>query len=180
MVAGIRVVLAGDIYLSQVDLESCWFPITKLWHPNPRMTSSNPPSQFLYTKLHRPPITAAIIPRTRLLEMMENSVQYPMTLIAAPAGYGKSILASSWLEVSQWKGAWVSLDEDDNHLRVFLSYVIEAIQSVVAGHELKTKALVMGGKLPSAKEVGQYLLNDLETCSETFALVLDDYHLHPQ
>lgn len=176
MIAGLRMVLSGDIYLSQSIskvLVSDYKNLASEFEPE----QDNRPKSILYTKLHRPPITAAIIPRTRLLETMEQSVQYPMTLVAAPAGYGKSILASAWLEVSNWKGAWVSLDENDNHLRVFLSYVIEAIQSVFAGHELKTKALVMGGKLPSAKEISQTLLNDLETCSETFALVFDDYHL---
>jgi len=176
MVAGIRMVLAGDIYLSR-SISKVLVSDYKALASESEPEDVNRPKSILYTKLHRPPITAAIIPRTRLLEMMENSVQYSMTLIAAPAGYGKSTLASGWLGVSQWKGAWVSLGADDNNLRVFLSYVIEAIQGVVACHELKTKALVMGGKLPSAKEVGQFLLNDLETCSETFVLVLDDYHL---
>ena len=176
MVAGIRMVLAGDIYLSR-SISNVLVSDYKALATESEPEDGKRLKSILYTKLHRPPISAAIIPRTRLLEMMEQSVQYPMTLIAAPAGYGKSILASGWLEVSQKKGAWVSLDENDNHLRVFLSYVIEAIQSVVAGHELKTKALLMGGKLPSAKEVSQTLLNDLEACSETFALVLDDYHL---
>ena len=176
MVAGIRAVLAGDVYLSQSISKTLVSDYKALVSDSETETNESA-KVILYTKLHRPPISASIIPRTRLIAAIENGVHNPMTLIVAPAGYGKSILASGWLEVSQLNGAWVSLDEGDNDPRVFLSYVIEAIQRVVAGHELKTKALVVGGRLPSAKEVGHYLLNDLEPCSEKFALVLDDYHL---
>ena len=176
MVAGIRTVLAGEVYLSRSISKTLVSDYKALVSDSGTETNEST-KVILYTKLHRPPISASIIPRTRLIAAIENSVHNPMTLIVAPAGYGKSILASGWLEVSQLNGAWVSLDEGDNDLRVFLSYVIEAIQKVVTGHKLKTKALVVGGRLPSAKEVGQYLLNDLEPCSEKFALVLDDYHL---
>ena len=176
MVAGIRTVLAGEVYLSRSISKTLVSDYKALVSDSETETNEST-KVILYTKLHRPPISASIIPRTKLIAAIENSVHNPMTLIVAPAGYGKSILASGWLEVSQLNGTWVSLDEGDNDLRVFLGYVIEAIQKVVAGHKLKTKALVVGGRLPSAKEVGQYLLNDLEPCSEKFALVLDDYHL---
>ena len=66
-----------------------------------------------------------------MIEVLENGAKIPLTLIVAPAGYGKSILASQWLDVAALTGAWVSLDNGDNDLRVILSYIIEAIQSVV-------------------------------------------------
>ena len=60
--------------------------------------------------------------------MLEEGRQRTMTLISAPAGYGKSILASQWLEASQCRSAWLSLDQGENDLRLFLRYLLEAIQ----------------------------------------------------
>ena len=175
MVAGIRTVLAGDIYLSQ-SVSKVLVSDYKTLAPDSDPAGGVRPKTILYTKLHRPGISASIIPRSRLITALENGVHNPLTLVAAPAGYGKSILVSQWLEVSQLPSAWVSLDDGDNQLRMFLTYLITAICDVVEGAEIKTRALVMGGQLPSAKEACQHLLNDLESCGRKFALVLDDYH----
>ena len=175
MVAGIRTVLAGDIYLSQ-SVSKVLVSDYKTLVPDSDPAGGVRPETILQTKLHRPGVSASIIPRSRLITALENGVHNPLTLVAAPAGYGKSILVSQWLEVSQLPSAWVSLDDGDNQLRGFLTYLITAICDVLEGAEIKTRALVMGGQLPSAKEACQHLLNDLESCGRKFALVLDDYH----
>lgn len=176
MIAGIRSVLSGDIYLSKSIskiLVSDYKTLASESTPEPDGIST----PILYTKLHRPPISSAIIPRVRLLEMLENGVHHPMTLIAAPAGYGKSILASQWIEASKLPGAWVSLDESDNDLRVFLSYILEAIQTMLGDHKLRTRALLAAPNLPSLEVTARYLLNDLELLPKRSILVVDDYHL---
>ena len=176
MIEGIRTVLSGDVYLSKSIsniLISDYKTLISESEPEPDGLSAS----ILYTKLHHQPIPSHIVPRTRLIELLENGVQNPVTLIAAPAGYGKSVLAGQWLDVSEFPGAWVSLDESDNDVRTFLSYILEAIQNLFPQQELKSKSLLNAAALPSIPVVSRYLLNDLEPLSERFILVLDDFHL---
>ena len=91
------------------------------------MPEKSPNIDIIRTKLHRPPVTKDLVPRSHLLERLEYCRQRPLTLISAPAGYGKSTLASSWLGTCECPGAWVSLDDDDSDLRVFLTYMVAAI-----------------------------------------------------
>ncbi|MFN2204737.1 MAG: hypothetical protein ACK2UT_02395, partial [Candidatus Promineifilaceae bacterium] len=93
-------------------------------------TSFNP-SAILRTKLYAPPITPNLVPRVALLERLQQNRQRPLTLISAPAGYGKSILASMWLQASGLPGGWVSLDESDNNLHTFATYLLAAIETAV-------------------------------------------------
>jgi LuxR family maltose regulon positive regulatory protein len=71
---------------------------------------------LLTTKIYRPPVTPDLEQRTRLIERLMRNRHRPLTLISAPAGYGKSMLASLWLEVCDCPSAWISLDETDNDL----------------------------------------------------------------
>jgi DNA-binding NarL/FixJ family response regulator len=87
---------------------------------------------LLQTKLHRPAPPGDLVPRTRLLERLEAGRVRPLTLVSAPAGYGKSVLISSWLESRDWPSTWLSLDEDDSGLRQFLNYFVAAVQSAFA------------------------------------------------
>ncbi|MGB5618454.1 MAG: response regulator [Desulfobacterales bacterium] len=176
MIEGIRSVLAGNVYLNK-SISSTLVSDYKALVSESRAEPDERSTQILYTKLHQPQIPKHVIPRTRLIEVLENGAKNPLTLIIAPAGYGKSILASQWLDVTALAGAWVSLDKGDNDLRVILSYIIEAIQSVVPQQELKTRSFLAAHKLPSVKVISQLLLNDLEQIPYPFILVLDDYHL---
>ena len=97
---------------------------------------------ILRTKLHRPHVAADIIPRPRLVELLEAGRHRPLTVISAAAGYGKSTLASQWLETSAYPGGWVSLDEHDNDPRLFLTYLLVAIENLFPGLSLKTQSLL--------------------------------------
>jgi ATP/maltotriose-dependent transcriptional regulator MalT len=175
MIEGIRTVISGGIYLSRSISHTVISDYrTFLSKSAPDYDPISP--TILKTKLHRPEIGSHIIPRVRLVEILENDVKNPLTLIAAPAGYGKSMLVGQWLEVSQLKGAWVTLDESDNDLCVFLGYVLAAIQNLFPGNELKTKILLKEPALPPLKAIAGCLLNDLETLPERFILVIDNYH----
>ena len=134
------------------------------------------PLPILATKLHRPPVAPDILPRARLLEQLNEGRQRPLTLISAPAGYGKSTLASRWQEACDGLGIWVSLDEDDNDLRSFLAYLLAAVQAAVPNSCHKTQALLDAANLPPGLVLTRYLLNDLDQIDEPFILVLDDYH----
>jgi LuxR family maltose regulon positive regulatory protein len=130
---------------------------------------------ILLTKLHPPPITPDLLPRSHLLERLDKGRQRPLTLISAPAGYGKSVLASAWLETRDGPSAWVSLDEHDNDPVGFLTYVIVAVQRVFPGADLETRSMLRAPSIPPPLVLARSLANDLDRL-ESFILVLDDYH----
>jgi len=131
---------------------------------------------ILRTKLQRPPVAPDILPRARLLDRLNEGRQRTLTLISAPAGYGKSTLASRWVAACDCPSGWVSLDESDSDLRTFLSYVLAAIRSLFPKRELRTESLLEASELPSVAVLARYLLNDLHEITEPFILVLDDLH----
>jgi LuxR family maltose regulon positive regulatory protein len=134
---------------------------------------------IIRSKIHRPPIGLDFIRRPRLLERLEKYRQRPLTLVTAPAGYGKSVLISNWLEGCDCPSAWVSLDKNDNDLSLFLSYFLSAIQSIFPDAGRKTLALVNAPSLPSMSAVAGSFLNELELIEQPFIVVLDDYqHIH--
>ena len=175
MIKGIRNVLSGEVYLSQ-SISGILVSDYKDLLTEADQTFQTPQEPILRTKLRPPPISPDIIPRLRLIEMLEEGRHRPMSLISAPAGYGKSILASQWLETCGCPGAWISLDENENDPRMFLTYLLEAVQKVFPGAVLQTKNLLQAANLPSVKLLTYNLLNDIERMEESFILVLDDYH----
>jgi len=92
---------------------------------------------IIRTKLQRPSIAGYHVHRSHLLECLDQRRQRPLTLVTAPAGYGKSTLVSYWLEACDLPTAWLSLDETDNDLHLFLSYLLAAVQTVSPGPEKK-------------------------------------------
>ena len=131
---------------------------------------------ILYTKLQRPPEAPDIVPRDRLLERLNAGLNRPLTLISAAAGYGKSTLASRWVAGCDYPYAWVSLEESDSELQMFLSYVLAAIQTLFPRTDFRTEAILETSQMPPAADLARHLLNDLHQISEPFNLVLDDYH----
>jgi len=85
---------------------------------------------ILRTKLKRSPVAPDIWPRERLLNLLDEGRNRTLTLISAPAGYGKSTLASRWVAASDVPTGWVSLDGNDSDLRTFLSYVLASVRSL--------------------------------------------------
>ena len=146
-----------------------------------RATSANSRGPILATKLRRPEAAPDAMIRNHLLSRLEEGRQHRLTLIAAPAGYGKSTLASQWLEASSMPSAWVSLEASDNDLRIFLNYFLAAIQTVVSNVGSETWALLNAPTLPSPSILAGYLSNELDDIDDPFMIALDDYHLidHP-
>ena len=130
---------------------------------------------ILLTKLQRPHVAPDILPRARLLDRLNEGRHRPLTLISAPAGYGKSTLASRWAAACDCPCGWVSLDNDDNDLRKFLNYLLAAIQQRFPKSDLRSETLLNADRLPAIAELARYLLNDLHQMPESFILVLDDY-----
>jgi LuxR family transcriptional regulator, maltose regulon positive regulatory protein len=100
-----------------------------------------------------------------------------LTLISAPAGYGKTTLASCWLESGDSPAGWVSLDKNDNDLRMFLLYFIAAVETLFAGACRNTLPLLNIPDLPPLETLAASLLNELDRIEESYFIVLDDYYL---
>lgn len=135
------------------------------------------PSPLLVTKLHIPPTRVDLIARERLIEQLEQGSQAKLTLVSAPAGYGKSTLASEWVRQTRLPGAWLTLDPGDNDLKRWVTYLVAAIQTIAPKFGEMTGAL-LEGPLPSPPQpVLIALVNELDNLQRQIALVLDDYHV---
>lgn len=88
------------------------------------------PVPIIKTKLYPPPTAPDIVRRERLLSLAQAAAQSPLTLVSAPAGYGKSTLVGQWLQVVDSKSCWLSLDAEESDLTQFLSYVIATLSGL--------------------------------------------------
>jgi len=132
---------------------------------------------ILRTKLHRPPVTANYVHRQRLVDRLNRYRNRPLTLVSAPAGYGKSMIVSHWLETCGVPCGWITIDEDDNDLRTFTTYFTAAVESLFPSACRKTQAMINAPNLPQMTDLASTLLNDLSRIEQRYILVLDDYHL---
>src|SRR5213078_1311145 len=90
------------------------------------------PTSILATKLYIPPLRPNVVSRPRLLERLNEGLHRKLTLIAAPAGFGKTTLVSEWVEGIERATAWLSLDEGDNDPARFVAYLVAALQTIAA------------------------------------------------
>jgi LuxR family maltose regulon positive regulatory protein len=132
---------------------------------------------LIQTKLHRPPVYGIHIRRQRLLDQLDQRHKRPMTLISAAAGYGKTVAASSWLETSDSPSAWVSLEDTDNDLRLFLSYLLAAIQTIFPKFGRETQTLANASTLAPVSILAGSLISEINRVEKSFVLALDDFHL---
>ncbi len=135
---------------------------------------------LLVTKLARPSVGADLVARPRLMSQLQLGIQRPLTLIAAPAGFGKTTLLSTWLEHAPLRSAWVSLEQDDDDLTRFWSYVFTALERAYPGSDESALALLQGlapQQLPPIETVLTVWINGLAALPHEVALILDDYHL---
>ena len=135
------------------------------------------PATILTTKLHVPAIRREFVPRPRLLAQLDAGTQRKLTLISAPAGFGKSTLVAEWLANGFSHVAWVSLDDGDNEARQFWMYVIAAFQQLNPEIGMDAAEILNAAQLRTTQPVVINLLNDLAQSQEKIILVLDDYHL---
>jgi LuxR family maltose regulon positive regulatory protein len=134
-------------------------------------------TSILATKLYIPPTRPNIVLRSRLIERLNEGLQHKLTLISAPAGFGKTTLVSEWVAGSKQPVAWLSLDEGDNDPTRFLTYLVAALQTIAAHIGNGALAALHSSQPPPTESILTTLLNDITTISGSFILVLDDYHL---
>jgi LuxR family maltose regulon positive regulatory protein len=110
------------------------------------------------------------------LEQLDRGREQPLTLVVAPAGYGKTSQVAAWLEACDWPSTWLALDEQDSDLNLFLGYIIAAIQSIFPDACKETAALVETAAEIPIQVLSRTLVNELVQIKKDFLLVLDDYH----
>ncbi len=138
----------------------------------------NPLHPLLLTKLHVPRPRLHLVPRAHLVERLQQGLARPLTLVSAPAGFGKTTLLAQWFIESSLPVAWLSLEAEDNDPTRFLSYLIAALQTLDAQIGTTALALLRTPQPPSPEAVLALLTNDLaERGGGDVALVLDDYHV---
>ncbi len=141
------------------------------------MSGTAVPSYYLHTKLYRPPLPEDHVPRPRLLAQMNKITRYQLALLTAPAGYGKSTLVSAWVEQLDSPNVWISLDEGDDDLVIFIGYFVLAIQAIVPEFGREIMTLARTPAQPSLATTTSYLLRDLDQLTSDLVLILDDFHL---
>ncbi|MCB0164305.1 MAG: hypothetical protein KDI79_08775 [Anaerolineae bacterium] len=158
-------------------------------------------ASILTTKIFVPPPRPQLVPRHRLIERLNAGFPRKLTLVSAPAGFGKTTLISSWIDhlrlttddlqleaASQEKivnpkskivnqVAWLSLDDTDNELTRFLTYLVAAFQQIEPTLGAMTLAHLSAPEPPLPETLLIALVNELSAFSEKLLLVLDDYHL---
>ncbi len=132
-------------------------------------------SGLLATKLYNPPLRASYVPRTRLVERLRAGLAGKLTLLVAPAGFGKTTLLSE--AIDRRPVAWVSLNSGDSNATRFWSYVLAALDSLVPGVGNTTRALLDSPRPPASDAILTSLLNALAELHTDATLVLDDYHV---
>lgn len=145
------------------------------------------PETLLQTKLYMPPLRPNLVPRTQLIDRLNQGLQlgHKLTLISAPAGFGKTTVASSWATKTAKPIAWISLDKNDNNIAQFLAYLIAALQVVDSSLGQRAQAVLQSQQRLLVKPILMTLVNEIaqlsgpapEDSGDDFILVLDDYHV---
>ena len=142
-----------------------------------RATGMDP---LLSTKTAVPQARHEIVHRPRLLALLDEGLRGPLTLVSAPAGFGKTTLVATWAAGSGVPAAWVSLDGTDSDPTRFVSYVVMALRR--AGVEIRTAGdwqpdgTATAGRSNPQAEVAQ-VVNGVQAFGADCLLILDDYHL---
>jgi LuxR family maltose regulon positive regulatory protein len=144
---------------------------------------------LLATKLYIPPLRPNLVPRPRLIERLNEGLRLDrrLTLVSAPAGFGKTTLISEWfadLRLHPHRGqpiekqmAWLSLDQEDNEPARFWTYFVGALRTVEEGMGESPQQMLPAPQALSAQLVLTGLLNDIAALPYRIILVLDDFHL---
>jgi LuxR family transcriptional regulator, maltose regulon positive regulatory protein len=156
--------LAGDVTMNEATLFS---------------------DQLLATKFFVPPSSHPLIARPQLTTLLKQSLHHKLTLISAPAGFGKTTLLTSWLRSFPKENSyaphmsWVSLDEDDNEPLLFWTYALTALDTMQPGlcTPLLAYLRTQQAQKPPLRYILQLLINTLASSTGQFLLIFDDYHL---
>ncbi len=137
---------------------------------------------LIKTKLFIPQRHSGLVSRPHLLNKLDQGAQKALTLISAPAGYGKTTLLSEWIDCLQkmespspWTVCWFSLDQGDNDPIRFLTYLTTALEKALPGVGAETQTVVQSSNSLHTATPLSKLINELQDLPRSVLLVLDDY-----
>src|SRR5206468_5230027 len=142
-----------------------------------RTMATTPADPLLATKLHVPRPPLQLVRRPHLVERLQQTVELQLTLIAAPAGFGKTTLLSAWLQDAPVSPAWVSLDSGDDDPTRFWSYTLAALDAAHVGLGAIGLSLLQSPQPPPLEIILTAVINSLAALPEELVLVFDDYHV---
>ncbi len=131
---------------------------------------------LLATKLHVPPPCQILVHRPRLTTELSKTLTSSLTLVSAPAGYGKSTLVSSWLRETGIPSAWLSLDEGDNDPIRFSQYFISALQQIIPSIQPDLLGVLQEKQPEPFDALLNIIINEIDRQAVPVVLVLDDFH----
>jgi LuxR family maltose regulon positive regulatory protein len=131
---------------------------------------------LLATKLHLPATRATMVARPRLLSQLDGQSDHRLTLISAPAGFGKTTLVSAWVRTLSRPVSWLSLEEADSDPARFTRYFMAALQQIDDAVGQSVSAALDASQPPPLDVAMAALINDLMDVADDFVLVLDDFH----
>ena len=134
-------------------------------------------NQRLTTKLFLPPARQTLVDRPALLNQLKAGLRGKLTLVSAPAGFGKTSLVAAWRKETETPLAWFSLDEEDNEPVRFLDYLIGALQMVDEDLGDESAELLRRSTTPPLKVVLTSILNEINAYDKEFVMAFDDYHV---
>jgi DNA-binding NarL/FixJ family response regulator len=174
LVQAIHALMDGKGYISGDITNVLLAQMRQETEPSPMKRRKDDSSMAI--KLERPQLTAEISPSPQLIEKLESGRQKKLTLVTAPTGSGKTSLISYWLAHCETPSVWLSLEKNDNDLRLFLNSMLAAIHTLHPNTCLNMQMLVDAAILPPVSEIAKSMANDLEQIPHPFILALDDYH----
>jgi LuxR family maltose regulon positive regulatory protein len=134
-------------------------------------------TDLLTIKLYVPPLRPTLVPRPRLTAAVSQALVRSLTLVSAPAGYGKTTLVSGWLRETDIASAWLSLDESDNDPSRFLQYFMTALQTVIPTMRGDRLGMLQAMQPAPFDALMSSLINEITAHTTPFVLVLDDFHV---
>jgi len=136
-------------------------------------------SGLLATKLHRPSIPTKRVQRPHLIQRLNEGLEIgrQMTLVSAPAGFGKTVCISEWVNRLNYPAGWLSLDTADDDPGRFFTYLVAALQQVDENIGREIEGILRAGQLPPAEIISTTLINDILQVEQRFLLVLDDFQV---
>jgi LuxR family transcriptional regulator, maltose regulon positive regulatory protein len=151
--------------------------VDSIQHTHTSVGTTPVSNAILRTKLYVPQSRADVVVRSRLLERLNAGLSSKLTLVSAPAGFGKTSLLGSWQAANALPLAWVSLDAQDNDPFHFWRYIVVALNEMQSGFAESTLTALSSSHSPPIRGVLSLLLNELTLLQQHLILVLDDYHV---